>query len=628
MATSAWITSAVKELYGAKPRPIPELTAAVHDALGLPELAGPKKAASDVPGLTTLATTISRGVTTGLGAIMDDIAKSIPTRRAELDKRVGSQLAERLWLFGDLSRDAWEVWLGNLAFADLTKNNIASAKPALDALNDGLVASISAYAAQHLSVDAIAAMQGPVLDSIKKSVEKRATWLSKPDDLDAVIDLALTEAKIPYKDHNDPAWKEARGKATDMVVVAETDLLKGSLHKSHTTKTTPEVWGRVRSMYVGTIDKPMWRYYAEDIVNFTAFGKSFDKSGGINKAVAPALERVEASAKRLAGGKYIAPDLRESNGFRFQPEQGDFRKPHVSFHATGQAVDFDGDHHNLLVSAKAKSLVGQLGGADFAQSETLENTQELSKLGTELDQRMAYKKGLQEQLKDTSLSEDDRTDVQSKLAAVTAELDSSPDRPDVKQLRDRASRIYDEVIKAQDAFRAAWSELTASGKAADVDVSKLVARLTDMRTKLQTRLDALSAKITKLQDEITTLKSVSTKTKGQPPPDAAAAADAKTRLEQAGKDLSPLEAEAAGLRLRLKELDPVLQAVGGKGSKELLTEVQQKVFDAGGLTNLPKWMVLAFVENGFTWGGGWHGRSDAMHFSYLGAVPGVTQSGF
>lgn len=315
------------------------------------------------------------------------------------------------------------------------------------------MASIRAYAGQHFTSDAVAALQGPVLDSVKKAVEKRSTWLTSPEDLNALVDTALTEAKIPFKDPNEPAWLDARKRATDMVVVAEVDLIKAALDKSHTTKITPQVWSGVRSMYAGTIEKPVWRYYAEDIVPFTAFGKSFGKPGGINKAIAPAMERVEASTKRLAGGKYTAPDIRESNGFRFQPEQGDFRKPHVSFHATGQAIDFDGDHHNLMISAKAKSLVGYLGGVDFAESENLDKASELSKLGTDLDQRMATKKSLEGQLKQTGLAEEDKAALQERLDAVLAELASYPDRPDVKQLRDRTSRIYDEVIKAQDAFR-------------------------------------------------------------------------------------------------------------------------------------------------------------------------------
>lgn len=38
-------------------------------------------------------------------------------------------------------------------------------------------------------------------------------------------------------------------------------------------------------------------------------------------------------------------------------------------------------------------------------------------------------------------------------------------------------------------------------------------------------------------------------------------------------------------------------------------------------------MVQAFAENGFTWGGGWHDPEDAMQFSSMTAVPGLSQAG-
>jgi hypothetical protein len=47
--------------------------------------------------------------------------------------------------------------------------------------------------------------------------------------------------------------------------------------------------------------------------------------------------------------------------------------------------------------------------------------------------------------------------------------------------------------------------------------------------------------------------------------------------------------------------------------------------DAGelGLTDMPLWLVQAFIEQGWTWGGSWGGFLDAMHFDYLGPVADV-----
>lgn len=39
--------------------------------------------------------------------------------------------------------------------------------------------------------------------------------------------------------------------------------------------------------------------------------------------------------------------------------------------------------------------------------------------------------------------------------------------------------------------------------------------------------------------------------------------------------------------------------------------------------DMPSWLVQAFIEQGWTWGGSWGGFLDAMHFDYLGPVADV-----
>ena len=62
-------------------------------------------------------------------------------------------------------------------------------------------------------------------------------------------------------------------------------------------------------------------------------------------------------------------------------------------------------------------------------------------------------------------------------------------------------------------------------------------------------------------------------------------------------------------------------STAGKRSRDkMLAEVSSA--NAGGLTDLPLWMIQAFAENGWNWGV-WRGYIDAMHFDYMGPVSGV-----
>ncbi len=114
-------------------------------------------------------------------------------------------------------------------------------------------------------------------------------------------------------------------------------------------------------MYASTLDLPVWRYYDERIVNFDLFGnKMWGKQGGVNRDVLPTLRLVEQEATRMAGVQTVAAlkfAAAEWGGFRFEPQKADLaNKRHVSYHATGLAIDFRVQTNNVITGPATELL--------------------------------------------------------------------------------------------------------------------------------------------------------------------------------------------------------------------------------------------------------------------------------
>jgi hypothetical protein len=106
-----------------------------------------------------------------------------------------------------------------------------------------------------------------------------------------------------------------------------------------------------------------------------------------------------------------------------------------------------------------------------------------------------------------------------------------------------------------------------------------------------------------------------------------ARADAQTALDAIAADRSQA-ARARVLRERLRRVEEVRGVLGGSTAAGI-TRAQSALLAAAdsaaasGLTDLPLWLVQAFIEQGWAWGGLWPGFSDAMHFDYRGPVADV-----
>jgi hypothetical protein len=630
VATGAWFGTVVTELYGAKPRPVEELVKAVLTGhLLLPELIEGGGPIDDKvkPAAERLRGAVRQGVTNGLNTAMLAIGAAIPARAAELETFVTARSQSKLWTFEDLVTEAWDHWLECTPFAEVSKVATEAAK-ARKALKETVALAVVAYSTKHFTGAALAALSGPPREATRAWIAPRTAWVGSAD-LDGLTDHVLTETKIAYKDRTDPAWVDMRARISDFVIVAETDIIRAEIDKYWTGATTEGVWARARGMYASTIEKPVWKFYQEEIVGFTLFGHPIGKVNGAHRNVVPELARVEASAKRLAGAAWASTKLPAGYGFRFQPQDGKFdQNAHVSLHATGRAIDFD-SVHNPYTSGAAKNLAGVLGGVDFYAPGGMPEFGELAKLGADIAARAAKKAALEEQLKG-QLGEEERGAAEQQLKDVTAELDALPNRADVQSIRDRAGRAHDDLVKAQTEFLTVWQELSGgSGKSADVNPQEIITRIAAVRAKAGADLAPVDTRIRELTEQIEALKKQSgeLRAKGKQA-DPVIVADVKARLTRAQGDLDPLRTDKRRLDQQIQRLTELEKRFGPKGDgKKLLKELETAVVGGGGFTNMPKWMVQAFAENGFTWGGGWHDPEDAMHYSSMTPVPGVAQPG-
>ena len=157
-------------------------------------------------------------------------------------------------------------------------------------------------------------------------------------------------------------------------------------------------------------------------------------------------------------------------------------------------------------------------------------------------------------------------------------------RQEPTELRNRAQETYDKIVAIEAAFQAAWSAITASSPTNDQLAVVLLERVVAAQTAAEASLALIAT-------------------------DRAHASEArllKVRLDRIAKVRTMLESTTrAGIASR----DKMLATVGSAAT--------------GGLTDLPVWMVQAFAEQGWSWGGTWIGFSDAMHFDYMGPVADV-----
>ena len=439
--------------------------------------------------------------------------------------------------------------------------------------------------------------------AVGAALERHTTWVNGEAGLDGLTDEVFQIINQPVVRTSD-RWRALRAAMRQLQIVAETQLINDTIPQPAGSKVWPERWAELRGRYVATIRKPIWRYWRENIVDASFFGNRISKSvagQGLAREVAQAVRLVEASALRL-GGFASMTELHAAQGtkattggitrpiapgteFRFEPvSHPDWMRNagHLSFHGTGRALDFRASA-NPAIKGEAHQLISILGGGELS-----ENTVDRGKLAawaTELAPLMDRRKVLEE-AKAGATDPLEQSRLQTEIDRYTTGLEQAVQvRQEPTELRNRAQETYDKIVAIEAAFQAAWSAITASRSPTN---DQLAVVLLERVVAAQTAAEASLALIAT---------------------DRAHASEArllKVRLDRIAKVRTMLESTTrAGIASR----DKMLATVGSAAT--------------GGLTDLPVWMVQAFAEQGWSWGGTWIGFSDAMHFDYMGPVADV-----
>jgi hypothetical protein len=328
----------------------------------------------------------------------------------------------------------------------------------------------------------------------------------------------------------------------------------------------------------------------------------------------------------------------------------------LSPHGTGRAIDFRAATNPSLAGGAYEvvhllsSPIGDVQGLDKGNIDWGKLRKQAGALAPLMHQRAAL-----DALLATENDPLAQSVIQGQIAQVDADLAKQTVESDAsKVLRKDAEASLDRLARVEAAFQAAWQPLAANTDDKDM-LAALLAQAETAKADAQAKLAALldseaKAKAAKEAAARTATVPAPTATPGigatggstgpapTPPAPVATGGTGPTAAPKAAKAGSkpalppappPKSAEVQALEksiARIDKLRPLLtlnaksKTVSG-GQKEILKSLR----GAGehGLTDMPLWLVQAFIEQGWTWGGSWGGFLDAMHFDYLGPVTDV-----
>ncbi len=523
--------------------------------------------------------------------------------RGQVDRIAGNEAG---WSSRDLVDPLWREWVGPARIGDLHGGVASTASGFWKALDGAISAALTGdtrtpgVRTAAFSPEATGRLDPVDIMAVMGALERQPRWVVGEDMLDALTDAVFLNVGQPV-DRTGARWQGLRGSMRQLVVVAEVTIIDNTIPQGHPVGA--DRWAELRGRYVATITKPIWRYWQENIVDASFFGNPIRKrvaGEGLAREVAQAVRLVEQSAMRLGGFASMA-ELHAAQGtkaatggltraiapgteFRFEPvSHADWMRnaAHLSFHGTGRALDFRAAA-NPAIKGEAHQLISILGGGELSENSV--DRGKLAQWAGELAPLMNRRAVLEESLA-AATTDAERDRLRAEVDHYTEGLGQAVQvRQDANDLRDRATVTYQKIVATEAAFQAAWATLSSGSQ----DNATLVPALVEKVAKAQSDAEASLAAIA---DDRT---------------QAGQARVLRQRLDRIGKLRTMLEATSArGIAQR----DAMLQTVASAA--------------AGGLTDLPLWMVQAFAEQGWSWGGTWTGFSDAMHFDYMGPVSDV-----
>lgn len=520
------------------------------------------------------------------------------------------------WDAGSVADRLFHDRVGPGRIADLRDPASGAAAEFWKALHTAADAALKTRREHDFATAAVAALDPTELRAVRTALEPMTTWIATADDTDRLADrIAADLGRVAAR--TDAAWLSLRGRLVDLVPVAEVEIINATIPQER--PVGPERWVHLRRRWLNTISKPVWRYWQDNIVDTTVFGRAVRRSNageGLHRQVAEALRAVEQSAVRLAGVGSVA-DLTNAQGakgphmvqtrrgqvdqpittpgteFRFEPvSHFDWMlaSQHLSFHGTGRALDFR-SATNPAVKGNAHQLISVLGGGELS-----EQTVDRSKLGrwagtlARVDERAT-------EIEAQAAAEPDPASRDALAAEAGRFRDARRTAPETNPtataLRDRATLVYGRIREIETTFQAAWKVLKDGGG----DDASLVAALQQQVAVARANAEA----------EI---------------------ADLRTKPVQAAEAESGLPNLLTQAEMKLARIRTLETALAGDTSAGLTKAQKALVKETGGvaasgLNDLPDWLVQAFSEQGWSWGGTWVGFSDAMHFDYMGPVADV-----
>jgi hypothetical protein len=490
----------------------------------------------------------------------------------------------------------WADWVGAGRIAELDGAPKWTATSLYERLEGaanvalGLPGTTTGVRSTHFSATATAGRDAREVAAVQQVLLTRTAWVVGPAALEQLTTDVAAAMGGPAA--RSAEWTALNGRMRLLLIDAEARIVSDKFGQAISSL----IWAEMRDRYVRTITKPIWRFWDEDIVSGSFFGHTIPKSStsGLHRDVAAAVTRVEESAKRI--GNFDDKGLKASTGtkatsggptgpnrpgsqFRFEAKSHDTwmkKSAHLSFHGTGRAMDFR-LAANPSIEGEGHQLIGILAGEELPEGG--------SDRGAAADwaARLA---DLDQQRRDIVAARDlatgdERVQLDQRLADFDLGLRAVPQHATATRLRDNATNVWNRVTAIETAFQAAWTESTKGNPDNDKLAATLLARVDVLKTQVEAQIKAL--------DE---------KSKGQ-----------KAILEQRLARLEPVRKMLAATSVKGKDdRDKMLSKVGSAA--------------AGGLTDLPLWMVQAFAENGWNWGV-WRGYLDSMHFDYMGPVSGV-----
>ncbi|MCP3937032.1 MAG: M15 family metallopeptidase [Actinomycetia bacterium] len=495
----------------------------------------------------------------------------------------------------------------------------------------------TAVAAAHKGLAKTQATLGPAAGSAEVKTAAGLIpddkWVTTPAEVEAFLVKLAAALKRDVADLRPagPAWVAAGEfeKLGSIPKAVEQMIPRGE----KAPKLRRESWmAGVRNYYTGLYTVPPWTYFDRHLTAFKIFERETDKNHGLHSEVAATLPLVEKSAMRLAGVTDVMdlPMRPRFYGYRFQLDGVG------NNHPRGRAMDMMAKE-NPMITGSHLTLVSVLSGRwmhEMPRAPKNDRDWTADQVAALAQERIALKKAAEEVAGDPAAKEE----ADARLRELFTRIDTVRSDPKTKKVTALYEDLRKKIEFAETRLKIAYLGVEVDGEFNAANATKFLTSVqAQVDTKIETETDKkrlsllrrLKSDLAKeasriprvppkqlirdtLKDDVAALL---VKAKGPefvtlPKKDPARRAHAK-ELRAKSRALAKADRAFAGEMRRL-------QFVGVGGSRANNPTLHQMT--GLGILNQPDWLVGAFAENGWGWGGEWSSAKDMMHFEWIRPV--------